>query len=356
MSGSLLNLDLKQIRLPSWLQLGASATGRSGGLRAKYPPVAADMGVNALSFVRLTKDKARSWLLTSFDQVDLPEDLLESDVFRVQITSQDRYRALIAGAMQKEGIKTDRISLVLPDHMARVALLPFEELPRTRREVTEMVRWKMKKAVPFKVEEAVVDYETYPGEGGRGFTLLAVLMPSAIVEAHESVFVKQGIRPGLVDLSTFSLVHMYRGIMEKEVPAGGDFLLLNATGSFFTLMIFRDGVPIFYRCKSFTYGGDQDGDAALRLILRESQASLIYYQERLGGTSLARVYLRLVGHDAQRVSGLFEAAPLASAPELIDPRRVVKVTGRLDAMGDERATEILQRLAPAVGAALGREG
>ncbi|MGH9869881.1 MAG: type IV pilus biogenesis protein PilM [Candidatus Polarisedimenticolia bacterium] len=354
MSGSLLNFDLKGLRLPAWLRPGDGAT-RAGGLRPKYPTVAVDMGVRHVSVVRLAKDKLRKWVLTSVGQVDVPEDLLESDVFSIRITSEERYRQLVAGALQTQGIRTDRISLVVPDHLARVALLPFEQLPRTRREVTELVRWKMKKAVPFKIEEAVVDYEVFPGEHGLGFSVLAVIMPSAIVTEHESVFVRQGIRPGLMDLSTFSLLHLYRSVMEAEVPAGGDFLVVNATGFFFTLMIFRKGLPIFYRCKTFTFGGEQEGDAALRLIHRESQASLVYYQERLQGRELSRIYMRLVGHDFERVAGLFEGAPSAQPPELIDPRRVVRVPAQVEAGGPARAIETLQRLAPAVGAALGRE-
>ena len=41
-------------------------------------------------------------------------------------------------------------------------------------------------------------------------------------------------------------------------------------------------------------------------------------------------------------------------PELIDVGRVVEVPGRLTAMGPERSAEVLQRIAPVVGAALGR--
>jgi type IV pilus assembly protein PilM len=355
LSGSLLSFDLKNLRLPAWLRLGSPAAGKHGGLRPKYPPVAMDMGIHDLALARLAKDKDKRWTLTSFDQVQVPEDLIESDVFRIHLTSAERYRNLIAASLQKEAVKTDTISLVVPDHMARVALLPFEELPRTRREVTEMVRWKMKKAVPFKVEEAAIDYEIFPGEGGRGFSVLAVLMPQSIVEQQEAVFLAQGIRPGLVDLSTFSLLHLYRQAIDADMPAGGDLLLLNATEVFFTLLILRHGVPIFYRCKTFAFGGEGNGDAAQRLIHRESQASLVYYQERLEGRELSRVYMRLVGHDPERVGALFQGAPVAAAPELIDPRRVVRVTGRVEAMGPERSIELLQRLAPAVGAALGRE-
>jgi len=354
LSSSILNFDLKNLKMPSWLTLGTPASAPSG-LKAKYPPVALDMGINQVALARLAKDKdAKKWSLTSYDMVEIPEDLLESDFFRMRVRSVDRFRELVTGAMRKEGVQTDRVSMVIPDHLARVALLSFDELPRTRREVIEMVRWKMKKAVPFKVEESTVDYQMLPRPGG-GHTLLAVLMPTSILEEHESLFAGQSIRVGLIDLSTFSVAHLYRDVIDAEVPADGEFMLLNATGTFFTVMIFRAGLPIFYRCKTFAFGGDDDPESNHRLIHREIQASLLYYQERLGGTVLSRVYMRLTGHDAERVAALFREAPVATRPELIDVRRVVGVTGRIAPAGDRRGEELLQRLAPAVGAALGRE-
>jgi type IV pilus assembly protein PilM len=340
--------------MPRWLSVGAPADSNGGGLRAKYPPVAMDMDTTHLVLARLAKDKLRRWTLTSYDVSELPPDLLDSEVFRVRIKSVERFKALVAGSMQKEGVKTEKVSLVLPDHLARVSLLPFEELPRSRRDVVEMVRWKMKKAVPFKVEEATVDYQVMPGPE-KGYTVLAVLMPQSILQEQEAVFAQQGIHPGLVDISSFSLAHLYRSVIDKEVPAGADFMLLNVTGAFFTVMVFREGRLIFYRCKTFAFGGNDDPESGYRLVHRELQASLLYYQEKLMGRELARVYMRLVGMDADRVAGQFGGAPIAARPELIDVQRVVNVTGRIASMGPDRAADLLQRLAPAVGAALGRE-
>ncbi|HET9481983.1 MAG TPA: pilus assembly protein PilM [Candidatus Polarisedimenticolia bacterium] len=354
MSSSLLSFDLKNLKLPRWLTLQAPADPGPTGLKATYPPVAMDMGINHLMLARLAKSGDRKWSLSAYSVVEVPPDLLDSDFFRIKVKSAGQYQDLVAGAIRKEGIKTDKISVVVPDHLARVALLNFEELPRTRRELTALVRWRMKKAVPFKVEEAAVDYQVLP-HGGNGCVVLAVLMPASILEEHESVFIRLGIHPGLVDLSSFSLAHLYRPVIQKEVPENGDFMIMNATTTFFTVMIFRAGLPIFYRCKTFGFSGDENGDASHRLIHREAQASLLYYQEKLQGLSLAKVYMRLVGHDPARVAALFEGAPVSAPPELIDVRRVVDVTGRIGEIGEERVSELLQRLAPAVGAALGRD-
>ncbi len=356
MSSSFLNLDIKNLKVPQWLSFRGLGTESLFGLKAKYPPVAIELGPTHMSLARLLKSKEKKWLLTSHDLLDVPAGLLDCEVFKLRINAPDQYQDLITSAVAKEGVKTKAISLVLPDHLARVALLPFETMPRSRRELVELVRWRMKKAVPFKVESSAVDFQVLPPNGEGPTTVLAVLMPGVIVNEHESLFRQQGIHAGLVDISSFSLVHLYQRVIDEDVPRDGDFLLLNVTSDFFAVLIFRAGRIVLYRCKSFTFEGPRDAGAEHRLLKRELQASLVYYMEKLGGKELARVYLRVVGHDVENVASIFENIPVGSAPELIDPGRIIDVTGRVTASGEDRSTAILQRLAPAIGAALGRNG
>src|SRR5262245_6669285 len=316
------------------------------------------MGTTDLVMARVVKDKEKKWSLGSCDIVEVPEGLLDNEPFVTRIRSAEQYGALMATSIQREGLKTRAVSIVLPDHLARVSIIALEELPRTRRELLELVKWKMKKAVPFKVEDASVDYQVMPasgieGEQTKGYNILAVLMPRAVVQEHEDVFTRQAIHAGLVDLSSFSLLHLYKSVIGKDVPEG-DYMLLNATPAFFTVMIHRNSQPIFYRCKSVSLTGDGSSELSDRLLNREIQASLLYYQERLHGKVLARVYVRLVGHEPGQLEPAFERAPLVTAPEMIDVSKVIALSGRIAALDPERRAHALQRLAPAVGAAWGR--
>lgn len=358
MSNSLLNFDFGKLKLPKWLLPGVPAESPGSARAVKYPTVAVEMGTTDLALARVSRDKEKKWSLGSCDVVEVPEGLLTNEPFVTRIRSAEKYGALMMASIQKEGVKTRAISIVLPDHLARVSILAFEELPRTRRELLDLVKWKMKKAVPFKVEEASVDYQVMPaagmnGEPGKGYNVLAVLMPHAVVEEHEAIFTRQAIHAGLVDLSSFSLLHLYRTVIAKEVPEG-DYMILNATSAFFTVMIQRNGQPLFYRCKSFGTAGDGGSEAAARLLKREIQASVLYYQERLFGKSLEQVYMRLVDHDPGQVELAFEGAPLGARPQMIDVSRVLALSGRIAALDPQRRAEMLQRLAPAVGAAWGR--
>ena len=66
--------------------------------------------------------------------------------------------------------------LILPDYCARVAVLDFDTFPSDPAEQLALVRFRIKKSVPFDVDSAIVSYVEQPrpgnsqgsGSAGRG--------------------------------------------------------------------------------------------------------------------------------------------------------------------------------------------
>jgi hypothetical protein len=110
---------------------------------------------------------------------------------------------------------------------------------------------------------------------------------------------------------------------------------------------------IFFRCKSHgvTEDGAEEGappDGRNGTLTRELSSSLSYYQEKLDGRGIARMLVRTIGPPMDEVRERLERLGLPSV-EPIDPRDVVDV-------GSQDVTaEIGQRIAPALGATLGRD-
>ena len=60
-------------------------------------------------------------------------------------------------ALERAGVRgAGRAALVVPDSVARVTLLPFEQMPAKAADLDQLVRWQLKKATPFPIEEAQV--------------------------------------------------------------------------------------------------------------------------------------------------------------------------------------------------------
>jgi len=339
------------LRFPSWTR----GTGAGGGLLSsllepKYPVVAFDIDTRSVARVRLGRRKKEHYV-AAFDVVEMPPDLIEMDFYKVRLTDPERFKGLVEGLIEKDPVKAHRVSLLLPDNYARVAILPFDGLPRRRHDALELVRWKTKKAVPFKVEEAAVDYMVLP-TSGQSVTVLAVLTPRSVMSEFEGIFTSLGLHAGLVDLSTLSLLNFYRPVLESDPVYGSDCLLANISGGFLTFVIFRGPEMLLFRSKPFGAAvPDDGGEGALRLLRRELQTSLLYYREKLEGQQLARAYLRTLDLDAAAVSRIFSDQPEIAEVAQIEPRRVIDLNGRLTG---ERGEQMLQRLAPALGATLGR--
>ena len=338
------------LKAPAWMR-GGPAAGRSSRswLEPRYPSVAFDIDMKALAAVRIGRRKGESYI-ASFDVEDVPPDLIEMDFMRWKAADPERFRALVRRLVEKDPQKFNRASVIIPDNYARVALLPFEEMPRNRRDALELIRWKTKKTVPFRVEEAAVDYQVI--KGAAGWTAFAVLTPRSVVEEVETLFEPFGVHAGLVDLSSLSLINLYRPVFEREGRDSTEFLLANVSGTYFSFAILRRGEIVFFRSKPLAVGtGDDGGEGSLRLLKRELQTSLVYYREKLEGKGLSCVYLRVVDHDPGPVASVFSGEAELGPVSMIDPRRVISTNGRFSGDHGER---LLQRLAPALGATMGR--
>ncbi len=317
----------------------------------RYPPLAVEVGDGCLhlAYLERTQDKEKKLILRRYGRVDLPEGALRTQFGERNVLQPAEVGRALLNALERESIEAREISIVLPDHLARTSLLHMGERPGRREEVLEVIRWKLRKAVPFKVEDAHIDYQMFPSPSDGGSHLCqAVLMLRSVLGSYEDLMTDLGFHAGLLDLSTFNLANLYRPVLERVEE---DAFLLNVTGTFFALMILRQGVPIFYRAKAYTFAGRADSRRAT--VVREVDSSLTYYRERLGGRLPAQIHLRCIELDLNALQEeLAERVDGSVLP--VDPTQVVEVEPRSQDAKEQR--DLMQRIAPALGAALGRQG
>lgn len=316
-----------------------------------YPPLAVEVGDGCLhlAYLERTQDKKKKLILRRYCRVDLPEGALRTEFGKRNVLRPAEVGQALLEALERESIETREISLILPDHLARTSLLHMGEKLGRKEEVLEVIRWKLRKAVPFKVEDAHIDYQMFPSPTDGGSHLChAVLILRPVLDSYEDLMTDLGLHAGLLDLSTFSIANLYRPVLER---AEKDAFLLNVTGSFFALLILRQGVPIFYRAKSYAFAGQVDSRRAT--VVREVDSSLAYYRERLGGQVPVQIHLRCIDMDLNLLQEeLAERVEGSVLP--VDPTQVVEVEPRSHDMEEQR--DMMQRIAPALGAALGRHG
>ncbi len=213
-----------------------------------------------------------------------------------------------------------KVALVLPDPVARVALLRAEELAAERgADTDEILRFRLRKSVPFEIRDAVVRSTLLPQASGEPMALAgAVYRP--VLEGYEHALAGLGLEAGLVELAGLAL----HETLVRGRPVA-DRLLVNWDDGYVSLVLSRGGVPVLVR----TLTGEPAGRP--EEIVREVGATVLYYRERLGGAGLASVAVRSAVLPPADALLLLEE-PLGIKPELVDPWAAVGAAGaRLEA-------------------------
>lgn len=125
------------------------------------------------------------------------------------VQQPDTLQAEIEKIAPPNGHRKRRAALILPDYCARVAVLDFDQFPDAPEEQVALLRFRMKKSVPFEVDSAMVSYVVQPHrKSSAKIEVLAALMSLEIVLNYETPFRAAGFQPGLVTTSSLATLNL----------------------------------------------------------------------------------------------------------------------------------------------------
>lgn len=136
-------------------------------------------------------------------------------------------------------------ALILPDFAARLQVLDFDTFPSNAEEQQALVRFRMKKTIPFDVESAAVSYYQQPSSSKK-VEVVAVLMSLEIAGRYEAPFRECGFHPGLVTTSALSSMDL--------LPTTGLNLVAKLSGGSLTVMVLDGPSLRLARCVELEEG------------------------------------------------------------------------------------------------------
>jgi type IV pilus assembly protein PilM len=151
--------------------------------------------------------------------------------------------AAVRKALEDVGAKANSrgsdLTLVIPDAAVRVLLLEFDALPNRLSEALPIVRFRLKKMLPFDADDAMVTYQIM-STSKQIVRVLAVAIPPDVLAEYEAVAREAGFEPGSVLPSTLACV----AAMDET---DGAALLINANPVGVTTAIVRSGILMLHR-------------------------------------------------------------------------------------------------------------
>jgi type IV pilus assembly protein PilM len=159
--------------------------------------------------------------------------------------------AMIGEIAPANGVKKRRAAaLILPDYAARVTVLDFDSFPTLPAEQLPLVKFRIKKTIPFDIESAAVSYFVQPASGGKKVEVLAVTMAFDIVARYEALFRLAGFHPGEVTTSSLAALNLYRG--------DGVAVMAKLSGHVLTVTVLSGGTIKLFRCVMLESSGDDE--------------------------------------------------------------------------------------------------
>ncbi len=282
-------------------------------------------------------DHGGTRVLTSYAGEPLPAGVVDATLNAPNVHDAAALTAAIRTVLDRLSSRPKRIALVLADTVGKLSLIRFEKVPAKVQDLDQLIRWQVRKAAPFKIEDAQVSWipGIAPPEGGREY--IVTVARRDIIQSYERACEAAGAYPGIVDLATVNLINAVLGTDTRVTPAT-DWLLVHVAADYSTMAVIRGSNVIFFR----TRASDKDDDLA-DLV----HQTAMYHEDRLGGGGFARVVLAGASLRGPEVADLLRReleARLGTRVEALDFRGAVALRDRIAA-----APELLDSLAPAIG-------
>jgi type IV pilus assembly protein PilM len=233
-------------------------------------------------------------------------------------------RKAIESAMAGVGGRSRDVIAILPDTSVRVVLLDFETLPAKREEAEAVVRFRLKKSLPFDPNEARVSYHAQTT--GKGVRAVAAVVLNKVLEEYESAFRDVGYNPGMVMPSMLAAL----GAADAERPT----LVVKVDARTISIAILEQEQLLLFRTLENLRGVTITGDQ----LAEEVYPSVVFFQDTYS-LNIERVY----------VAGLPESGGAAPALKNQSGATVEELVGASQ-IGSTSGTVPRWRMAGVVGA------
>ena len=271
----------------------------------------------------------------------LPAGALLPGIGEPNLRAPEAVADAIRSTLDDVSPRTRSVTLVLPDTVVRVFVLDFDSLPAKPVEAYPVLRFRLRKMVPFDVEHAGVTYQVLV-EKKDECKVLAAVIPGPVLAEYEAAVRAAGYEPGAVLPSSLAALEALDSIEAVLIANLSPLALTTCISNGQDLLLYRTlDLPL-------------DPIVRLQEVQRGIAVAAAYYEDKLGARPLL---LHFAGSNGAEYEDGIHSGADAFALWLNDPElNVVDLAPRpqigvLTALGDASIAGVAGALACCVGQA-----
>lgn len=280
-----------------------------------FPGVGIEFNSDCLRLVSVRADKGKLSVM-QVDSEKLPEGAVEITPFKANIHSLDGVSVALKSLWSRNNQKSSRVCLMLQDRSALVFNMAMEHAAKNSAECLELIKFKLKKSVPFRLEDAQVNYFTAAGTVDHSATNLWVLVLNHAVLHQYEQFVQSvlDVEVGLIDLASFGVMNLAHSTIRSRGLAEKDVLFVNLNHDYLSLAITQKS-----RLTSFRTRPLDAASSSVEAAMEEIHPTVMYYQDKLAGGGFACAFVHAPENPEELCATIESKTSINAVPVSIEP-------------------------------------
>ncbi len=241
------------------------------------PPQVFAVDSGAVRLARFKQEGDGRLELLDYSQLDLGPDTFHEGPLGGPLKDPSAFGEALAGWLGQQEESVNDASLVLPDRWLRVAFADVENLPGSETARAEVLRWKLKQLVPFRVEDLRIRAVELAESTGAGESPVMIGFGAEVLLAElEAAFSRSGVHLGL--------------ILNESLASAANFAQPGLVAQIFvrepdySVLVVQDGRPVLVRQK--VLDGSLGPEVLGPMVERELRLTRGFVQEQLDGLEL----------------------------------------------------------------------
>ena len=230
------------------------------------PKVACEVSVERVVAARAA-DRASA--LESATAQNLPAGALLPGIQQANLAARQPIVDALREALSTVAGRSRDVVLIVPDATTRVMLLDFDTLPEKQEDAEGVVRFRLKKSLPFDIDQSAVAFDRQ--KTAEGMRVIAAVTPRTVLQEYESAVLEAGYSPGTVMPSMIAAL----GAVDAAQPT----MVIKVESGTTTFAIVDGGQLLLYRAL-------ENGGTAVtgESLVDDVNTSLVYFEDRYSVT------------------------------------------------------------------------